>query len=159
MSDKKAKNAMNLEQIRSLLELLAEYDVSEFRYEDEAMNLKLRVGAPVVAAPAMIQAPRQEIAAPAPVAQTSGQPAATNDAMPAVESPMVGTFYRSPSPDAPPFVEVGARVTEGQVLCIVEAMKLMNEIESDLAGTVVEVLVDNAQPVQFGQPLFRVRPD
>jgi acetyl-CoA carboxylase biotin carboxyl carrier protein len=75
-----------------------------------------------------------------------------------VTSPFVGTFYRSPAPDQPPFVEVGTVVRKGQVLCIVEAMKLMNEIESDVAGKVAEVLVENAQPVEFGQPLFRIEP-
>jgi acetyl-CoA carboxylase biotin carboxyl carrier protein len=71
---------------------------------------------------------------------------------------MVGTFYRSPAPGAPAFVEVGATVAKGKTLCIVEAMKLLNEIESEVAGTVVEILVENAQPVQFGQPLFKIRP-
>ncbi|MEY3212556.1 MAG: acetyl-CoA carboxylase, biotin carboxyl carrier protein, partial [Pseudomonadota bacterium] len=74
-----------------------------------------------------------------------------------VNSPMVGTFYRSASPDAPPYAELGASVRKGQVLCIIEAMKLMNEIESDVDGVVVEILAQNGQPVQFGQPLFRVR--
>ena len=75
-----------------------------------------------------------------------------------VTSPFVGTFYRTPAPDQPPFVEVGAAVKKGQVLCIVEAMKLMNEIESEIAGTVVEILAENGQPVEFGQPLFRLEP-
>jgi acetyl-CoA carboxylase biotin carboxyl carrier protein len=75
-----------------------------------------------------------------------------------IKSPMVGTFYRAPAPDAPPYVEVGTRVKKGDTLCIIEAMKLMNEMESEVAGTVVEVLVDNAEPVEYGQVLFRVEP-
>jgi acetyl-CoA carboxylase biotin carboxyl carrier protein len=75
-----------------------------------------------------------------------------------IKSPMVGTFYRSPAPDAPPYVEVGSRVKKGDTLCIIEAMKLMNEMESEVAGTLVEVLVDNAEPVEYGQVLFRVDP-
>lgn len=75
-----------------------------------------------------------------------------------IKSPMVGTFYRAPAPDAKPFVEVGDRISRGQVLCVIEAMKLMNEIESEFAGRVVEILVQNAQPIQFGQPLFLIEP-
>ncbi|TNE88970.1 MAG: acetyl-CoA carboxylase biotin carboxyl carrier protein, partial [Deltaproteobacteria bacterium] len=102
--------------------------------------------APVAAAPA---------AAPAPAANA---PAADDPNLKTIESPMVGTFYRAPNPDADVFVKVGDSVSPGKVLCIVEAMKLMNEIESEVSGTIVEILVENGQPVQFGQPLFKIRP-
>jgi acetyl-CoA carboxylase biotin carboxyl carrier protein len=109
--------------------------------------------------PAPIAAPVPVALAPAPAA-----PAAKADAKPAdkpgvvVNSPFVGTFYRAPSPDSPPFVDVGQTVKKGQTLCIVEAMKLMNEIESEVDGTVAEILVQNATPVEFGEPLFRIVP-
>jgi acetyl-CoA carboxylase biotin carboxyl carrier protein len=93
-------------------------------------------------------------AAPAPVAATAGQPPGTH----ILNSPIVGTFYRAPSPDTDPFVEVGSRVKKGQVLCIIEAMKLMNEIESDIDGTIAEIYPQNAQAVEFGEPLFAIRP-
>ncbi|HKJ02322.1 MAG TPA: acetyl-CoA carboxylase biotin carboxyl carrier protein, partial [Longimicrobiales bacterium] len=81
-----------------------------------------------------------------------------DDGLVDITSPMVGTFYRAPAPDAPPYVEVGSKVSEGQTLCILEAMKLMNELECEVSGTVVEILVENAQPVEYGQVLFRVDP-
>jgi acetyl-CoA carboxylase biotin carboxyl carrier protein len=118
------------------------------------------LAAHAVAHPAPIAA-----AVPAPLAHVAPAPAAAKaEAKPAdkpgvlVNSPFVGTFYRSPSPDSPPFVEVGAKVKKGQTLCIVEAMKLMNEIESEVDGAVAEILVQNATPVEFGEPLFRIVP-
>jgi oxaloacetate decarboxylase (Na+ extruding) subunit alpha len=102
------------------------------------------------------------MAAPGPAVETSAPPAspkaADTDRLKAVTSPMVGTFYRAPAPDADPYVEVGATVDVGQTVCIVEAMKLMNEIESDVKGRIVQILVENAQPVEFGQKLFLVDP-
>jgi acetyl-CoA carboxylase biotin carboxyl carrier protein len=127
------------------------------------------VGAPMAAAPAVTVMP----AAPSPVAhhveaprpRPSAPPRAAAAEAPAdkkgghvITSPFVGTFYRSPAPDQPPFVEVGTSVKKGGVLCIIEAMKLMNEIEAEVAGKVAEVLVQNGQPVEFGQPLFRIEP-
>ncbi|MEN0061974.1 MAG: acetyl-CoA carboxylase biotin carboxyl carrier protein [Myxococcota bacterium] len=160
---------MDLEKIESLLKLLSSHEVSEFSWKDEEQSLRLRIGPPPapVAAPAAFTPPLQATPAPAPVAMPVATPAApaAEAAAPAadsslhdVESPMVGTFYRSPSPDAASFVEVGQTVSKGQTLCIVEAMKLMNEIEADVAGTVAEILVDNASPVQFGQTLIKIRP-
>jgi acetyl-CoA carboxylase biotin carboxyl carrier protein len=96
-------------------------------------------------------------AAPAPVAAAAPAKAEAKPGV-MVSSPFVGTFYRAPSPDAPPFVDVGAKVKKGQTLCIVEAMKLMNEIESEVDGIVAEILVQNATPVEFGEPLFRIVP-
>jgi acetyl-CoA carboxylase biotin carboxyl carrier protein len=106
------------------------------------------VAAPVVSGVGAAAAP-----ADAPASESDA-----DDGLIVVESPMVGTFYRAASPDSPSFVEVGALVAPGQALCIVEAMKLMNEIEAEVSGTVVEVLAENAQAVQFGQPLFKIRP-
>ena len=102
-----------------------------------------------MAAPALAAAPAAAPAAAAPAEDSS---------LVSVESPMVGTFYRAPSPDSENFVEVGATVSKGQTLCIVEAMKLMNEIEAETTGTVVEILADDSQPVQFGQVMFKIRP-
>jgi len=154
---------MDLEQIESLLKMLADHDVSEFRYKDEDRSIQLRLGpppasvAPVSPQPVAMPAVAPAAAPAAPAADAA--PASTeDDGLVVVESPMVGTFYRAPSPGAPMFTDVGQAVTAGQTLCIVEAMKLMNEIETEVAGTVVEILVENAQPVQFGQPLFKIRP-
>ena len=144
---------MDLERIEALLLLLSEHDVREFQFRDGETQLKLRLGPPSVVNPA----PVAVLPAAAPVAATEPIPDA-DAGLVVVESPMVGTFYRSSQPGSPPFVEVGSSVASGAVLCIVEAMKLMNEIEADLGGTIVEILVENAQPVQFGQPLFKIRP-
>ena len=138
--------------LRSLLRLLDEKGVTEFEYEDEHLRLRLSRGA----RPAVITAaaaPPQ--AAPAP-ASMAAPPASEEDVL-WVTSPFVGTFYRAPSPDAPPFCEVGGVVKPGQTLCIIEAMKLMNEIEADAAGTILEVLVENGKSVEFGQRLFKLR--
>jgi acetyl-CoA carboxylase biotin carboxyl carrier protein len=120
------------------------------------------VHAPAATAPAMAPAPANAApaapsAAPTPAA---GAPAESSqpDGLVEIRSPMVGTFYRSPSPDAPPYAEVGARVSKGQTLCILEAMKLMNELESEVAGVVREILIENAEPVEYGQVLFRIEP-
>ncbi len=154
---------MDLKRIEALLQLLSEHEVNEFAYKDDDCSLRLRLG-PVPASPAPNGGPTLAIQAatpgPAPPREAAPAPvAAPEERFAAVESPMVGTFYRSPSPDAEPFVDVGDRVRRGQTLCIVEAMKLMNEIESEVSGTIVEICVENAEPVQFGQALFRVRPD
>ncbi|MFK7927114.1 MAG: acetyl-CoA carboxylase biotin carboxyl carrier protein [Myxococcota bacterium] len=150
---------MDLEKIEALLKLLTEHDVSEFQIKEEGMELELTLGPQYVAAP--VAAP-QMMAAPIAAAPAAAAPVeAVVDAdagLVGVESPMVGTFYRSPNPSAPSFVEVGSKVVAGQALCIVEAMKLMNEIEAEVSGEVVEICIDNAQPVQFGQVLFKIRP-
>jgi len=150
---------MNLKEIREILELLKGSDVSEFELGRGDTKLKLRRGpanAPAAASPAP--------AAPAAPARPAGEPPAAPAAPPKptykeILSPIVGTFYRAPAPDASPFVEVGTRVVKGQVLCIVEAMKIMNQIESDITGTIAAIIVENAQPVAYGQPLFHVTPE
>jgi acetyl-CoA carboxylase biotin carboxyl carrier protein len=150
---------ISLEQLKSLLETLEKGDVSEFEYEDEQLKLRLALGkkaAPVVHAAPVAYAPAA--AAPAPGA-AAAQPKSSDDDANAVfiTSPFVGTFYRAPGPEAANFVEVGSSVKQGQTLCIIEAMKLMNEIESDVAGTITEVLVDNGKSVEFGQKLFKLK--
>jgi len=154
---------MDLEQIQSLLKMLADHDVSEFRYKDEDRSLQLRLGpppAPVapMAVPQMAAPVPAALPAAAPAAADATSVAAADAGLVIVESPMVGTFYGSPSPGAPAFAEVGAKVTQGQTLCIVEAMKLMNEIEADSSGTIVEICAEDGKPVQFGQALFKIRP-
>lgn len=146
---------MELDRIEALMRLMKEHGVAELEYEDEAERLALRF-ATAAAAP-LVQA------APVVAAAPAGPAAGSGDAPPKVEghvvkSPMVGTFYRASKPDAPPFAEVGDKVSKGQTLCIVEAMKLMNEIEADASGVIAEICVENAQPVQFGQALFRIVP-
>ncbi len=157
---------IDLKKLRSLLKVLTDGDVTEFEFEDENTRVRLTrgpSGAPmVVASPSMMPGsimPASMSAPPAsmPPESVSPESKADDPNLVTVTSPFVGTFYRSPSPDAPPFVEVGSAVTEGQALCIVEAMKLMNEIEADQSGTVAEILVENGKPVEFDQPLFRLR--
>jgi acetyl-CoA carboxylase biotin carboxyl carrier protein len=150
---------ISLEQLKSLLETLEKGDVSEFEYEDEQLKLRLALGkkaAPVIhAAPAVAAAPLAAVAA-APAAAAK----ASDDADPNVvfiTSPFVGTFYRAPGPDSANFVEVGSTVKQGQTLCIIEAMKLMNEIESEAAGSVLDILVENGKSVEFGQKLFKLK--
>jgi acetyl-CoA carboxylase biotin carboxyl carrier protein len=145
---------IDLQQLRSLLQTLAEGNVCEFEFEDEKVRIRLTRGdlARAAAEPAPIaRAPAAEGHAPPPPKD------AVEDNTVFVTSPFVGTFYRSPSPDAPQFVELGSVIREGQALCIVEAMKLMNEIEADCSGTIVEILAENGKPVEFGQKLFKVR--
>ncbi|HET9932708.1 MAG TPA: acetyl-CoA carboxylase biotin carboxyl carrier protein [Polyangiaceae bacterium] len=144
-----------LEQLEALLKTLEEKKVGEFEYEDEKIRLKIGFGrAPAAAAQAHFvhAAPA---AAPAPAAAAAVE---VNDASIAfITSPFVGTFYRAPSPEAENFVEVGAQVKKGQPLCIIEAMKLMNEIEAEVGGTIVEILVENGKSVEFGQKLFKIK--
>jgi len=151
---------MNLKEIREILELLKSSDVSEFELGRGDTVLKLRRGpanAPVLLPP-LPPAPPAAPARPAvePPAAASVPPKPTYKE---IVSPIVGTFYRSPAPDAAPFVEVGTRVVKGQVLCIVEAMKIMNQIESDTTGTISAIIVENAQPVAYGQALFHITPE
>jgi len=153
---------MNLKEIREILDMLKGTDVSEFELGRGDTVLKVRRG--VVSGPPAAYAPPSGTAAPAPAAPRPEEAKALPKipALPAhkeVVSPIVGTFYRAPAPDASPFVEVGTRVVKGQILCIVEAMKIMNQIESDTTGTIAAILVENAQPVAYAQPLFHVVPE
>lgn len=139
-------------------------ELTEFEVEEQGFKLRIKRGAegqPVVlSAPAAHAASAREAAAPAapaPAAAPAAAPAGDEAGYAYVKSPMVGTFYRSPSPDNPSFVEINAKVDEKTVVCIIEAMKIMNEIQAETKGTVVEILVENGQPVEYGQRLFKVK--
>jgi acetyl-CoA carboxylase biotin carboxyl carrier protein len=161
---------MDLDQIRRILDLVREHELSEFEIEHEGLRLKVRKdanGAHVITPtshvmPAM-PASGAALAAPptpAPIGGTAAPAAADlgdEIEMAVVKSPIVGTFYRSSEPSTPPFVEIGASVKKGSVLCIIEAMKLMNEIDSEYDGEIVNIYVENGQPVQYGERLFAIR--
>ncbi|AXQ29877.1 acetyl-CoA carboxylase biotin carboxyl carrier protein [Solimonas sp. K1W22B-7] len=152
---------MDLRKIKTLIDLVEQSGISELEVKEgeESVRISRNTG-PVtqyLTAPHMM-APPAALAAPAPAAPAAAAPAArpVSDNRHIVKAPMVGTFYRSPSPGAKSFVEVGQTVKAGQVLCIIEAMKMLNQIESDKAGVVVEILADNEKPVEFDQPLFAI---
>jgi acetyl-CoA carboxylase biotin carboxyl carrier protein len=161
---------MNQKELKELIEFLIEKDIAEFELERGDVKVKIkRAGEHTVmyASPEMhrpmagsIPEPRQAASA-APAVSSSAVPApvvAAAEDLHVVKSPIVGTFYEAPSPGAPPFVKVGDTVEVGQVLCIVEAMKLLNEIESDVAGEIVKKMGSNGQPIEYGQELFTIRP-
>ena len=159
---------MNQKELKDLIDFLVEKDITEFELERGDVKVRVKRGTE----PVVIPAPSIPIQIAAPVAGEASRPApaapAAAPAAPAeaaeeaglhiVKSPIVGTYYEAPSPGSPPFIKVGDEVTAGQVLCIVEAMKLMNEIESDVAGEIVKILVTNNQPIEYGQSLFAIRP-
>ena len=156
---------MNQDEIKELIEFLAEKDIAEFEMERGDVKLRIKRAQTVFTAPVAASYPAP-VAAPAPPPQAIPSAAACGSAASAhekeegvdiIKSPIVGTFYEAASPGSPAFVKEGDTVAVGQVLCIVEAMKLMNEIESDAAGQIVKILVSNGQPVEYGQPLFKVR--
>jgi len=156
---------MNLKEIKELVQFLNEEEITEFELERGDVKLRIKRGVPE-----SVQAPAERIiavhsapASPAPVPVASAAPPVPEPPKPEaglhmVHSPIVGTYYESPSPGSPPFVKPGDSVEAGQVLCIVEAMKLMNEIEADVAGEIVKCLVKNGQPIEYGQDLFVIRP-
>lgn len=151
------------DQLRQLLALLGESDIQELRLEGDDFRLEVRRNLPATAAPVTVlqAAPPAVAATPAPAPAPSAPPppaAAARSDLQAITAPMVGTFYRAPAPGEAPFVEVGSRVTPGQPVCILEAMKLMNELEAEISGDVVEILVENGTPVEFGQVLMRIKP-
>jgi acetyl-CoA carboxylase biotin carboxyl carrier protein len=170
---------LDLKQIKQIIDLMKRSELSEFAVEEEGFKLKIRRGfnglpvvssgrgsshpfvpgpetTPPFAATAPAPAPAQAPAAPA--AQAAAPAAGQDEAgVIYVKSPMVGTFYRSASPESKPFVEPGTKVAENTVVCIIEAMKIMNEIQSEVSGTVLEVLVENGQPVEYGQRLFKIK--
>ena len=155
---------MNIDEILKIAELMTTHDLTEFSIESEDLKLSLKRGSreyhPVAAATAVPAA-----AAPQPPqTQTPESDAAAADSAPVsdtvtINSPIVGTFYRASAPDADPFVKIGSNVTEDSVVCIVEAMKVMNEIKSEKMGVIKRVLVENGQPVEYGQPLFEIEPE
>jgi len=143
---------MNFELIERLIQLLEDSSLDELEVEEE--GFRVRLGKHGVAAMPAVMASPAAAAAPAAAETPSGLPEGTVT----IDAPMVGTFYRAPAPDAPPFVDVGKSVSDDTTVCILEAMKVMNEIKAKMRGTIVEILVENAQPVEFGQPLFVVKP-
>jgi acetyl-CoA carboxylase biotin carboxyl carrier protein len=156
---------LNHDQLQHLLALLGESDIQELKLEGDDFRLEVRRNLPSAAPTAVFQAsaaPAQvlQAAPPLPVAPSAPPPpaAASRGDLLEVTAPMVATFYRAAAPGEAPFVEVGARIKVGQTVCILEAMKLMNELESEVGGEVVEILVENGTPVEFGQVLMRVRP-
>ncbi len=162
---------MDLKQIKQLIDLMQRSDLTEFAVEEEGFKIKIArassagaapvvVAAPVAAIPAVASAPAPAAASAAPSAPASAPaaaPAGDEAGVVYVKSPMVGTFYKAASPESKAFAEVGTKITETSVVCIIEAMKIMNEIQSEVKGTVVEVLVENGQPVEYGQKLFKVK--
>lgn len=161
---------MDLKQIHELIKIINKSNIGEISIEDKDGKVTIKqkeeqvvtVAAPVQAAPQVYNvapaAPAQPSPSAAPAAPSAPVAAPKTDNLITIKSPMIGTFYRKASPDKPPFVEVGSEVTPGTVVCIIEAMKLFNEIESEVKGTIVKVLVDDASPVEYDQPLFLVEP-
>ena len=143
---------MDLRKLKKLIDLVQESGIAELEITEGEEKVRIARGGAVTVAQAQAASAAAPAAAPAP-APAAPEPPAASDGH-AMKSPMVGTFYRAPSPDAKPFVEVGQVVKEGQTICVIEAMKLMNEIEADASGTVKAVLVENGQPVEYGQALF-----
>lgn len=174
----KEANTLDLKQIRQIVSLMAENDLSYFHFEQDGAKLELRRGSdfdaakdllkampvPVAASPAPASA--APLAAPAPAHTPAAAPAAAapvhdaaaDPAGPTINSPMVGTFYRSPGPGESAFIKVGDSVDENTTVCIIEAMKVMNEIKAEARGTVTRVLAEDGKPVQYGQPLFELKP-
>ena len=158
MSEDKSRKGWDLAELRRLVTLMRANDLVEVEIEGEGRRVKVvRAGAPGAWAAAPSAPPPAVVTAAA--AAPAAAPAAPKESRGLeIPSPMVGTFYRSPSPDASPYVEVGDRIGKDTPVCIVEAMKVMNEIKSEVAGEILEILVQNGEPVEFGQPLFLVRP-
>ncbi len=155
---------MDLNLIKKLIKVVENSEVTEFSVQEGDLKIKIsKNGGNTVQ---QITVPQQMAATPQPVAEAPKSEAAPkaeetsqDENLYEVKSPIVGTFYRAPAPDADPYVQVGDKVGQGTVLCIVEAMKLMNEIESDVSGTIVKILVENATPVEYNQPLFLIKRD
>ena len=149
---------MNIKEIKEMIQLMNENNLTELELEKDGLKLRLKKNAGGLVETSMIQESRP------PMAESHREPADLKESakpVPAapkqtIKSPMVGTFYAAPAPDAPPFVQIGSQVEGGQVVCVVEAMKLMNEIKSEVRGKISEILVNNGDPVEFGQPLFSI---
>ena len=160
---------MDIKEIQNLIKFVAKSGASEVKLEMDDIKITIKTGSEsdttIVHQVPATQIPQQVMAAPAPVAAAAppaveSKPAAVSEESKyiTIKSPIIGTFYRKPSPDKPLFVEVGQSIGEGDVLCVIEAMKLFNEIESEVSGKIVKVLVDDSSPVEFDQPLFLVDP-
>ncbi|MFM7265262.1 MAG: acetyl-CoA carboxylase biotin carboxyl carrier protein [Cyanobium sp.] len=160
---------LDYDQLRALLALLGESDIQELRLEGDDFRLEVRrnmpgppavtmVPSPVATTPVVPLAGAASVPPAAPPSPPPPAPPAARSDLQEITAPMVGTFYRSPAPGEPSFVEIGNRINAGQPVCILEAMKLMNELESEFSGEVVEILVENGTPVEFGQVLMRIKP-
>jgi len=157
---------MDLKEIQNLIKFVAKSGASEVKLEMDDVKITIKTGSDnettiVQQVPVQAAAPVVQQQAPAPVAvapESPAAPASDDSKYITVKSPIIGTFYRKPAPDKPVFVEVGTDIKEGDVLCVIEAMKLFNEIESEVSGKIVKVLVDDSSPVEFDQPLFLVDP-
>ena len=155
---------MDLKDIKAIIDLMRKNSISEFELERQDFKIKLKRGGAGVAAPVYEDGSVVTYAPPLILPGGAGGPASTPaPAAPSneleIKSPMIGTFYRSPSPDSASYVEVGTEVTPETVVCIIEAMKVMNEIKAEARGVITQVMLDNAKPVEFGQPLFKIRPN
>ena len=165
---------MDLKELKEILQILDDREITEFELEEEGRKLRICKARPLpaghaaatgalaaavpAAPPSAPPAPRPSAATAASAPEAAPAAAGTEAGLTVVKSPIVGTFYRTPDPNAPPFVNVGDRIRVGQVLCIIEAMKLMNEIEAEVAGEIVRIHHESGHPVQYGEPLFTVRP-
>jgi acetyl-CoA carboxylase biotin carboxyl carrier protein len=157
---------LDLKQIKQIIDLMKRSELTEFAVEEEGFKLKIcrgTNGVPVVTSNAGLTAVPEAAAASAAAAAATLASSSQNGgdkedpSITYIKAPMVGTFYRAPSPESPPFVEVNAKVSENSVVCIIEAMKIMNEIQAEVKGTVVEILVENGQPVEYGQRMFKIK--
>lgn len=149
---------MNIKEIKEMITLMNENNLIELEIEKEGMRIRLKkTGAGIEAGQGPIIVEQQRVYGQAQRESPALEQASSSKSI-EIRAPMVGTFYRSPSPEAPPYVEVGQVIEPGQVVCIIEAMKLMNEIKSEIKGKVLEILVDNAEPLEFGQPMFLIEP-
>lgn len=153
---------VDLKKLRELVKLMVDNEIAEVDLQDETEHIKLKRGAegqPVMVTPQPLAAPAPVAAAPAAPAAAAPAAAPVDDGLVDITSPTVGTYYSSSSPDAKPFVSAGSKVSDDTVVCIIEAMKVFNEIKAEVRGTIEKVLVENGQAVEFGQPLFKVKPN
>ena len=169
-AERHSNAAPDLSQISEILSFMEQHGLDEFEYQNSNLHIRLRKAshaappfraqhpAPEIFSAAPPAAPLAAPSAPAPAAPAAPAPPESSADLHVIKSPIVGTFYSSPTPGAAPFARAGDRVQAGQVLCIIEAMKLMNEIESDVAGEVMRIFVENGQPVEYGEPLFAIHP-
>jgi acetyl-CoA carboxylase biotin carboxyl carrier protein len=149
---------MNIKEIKEMISLMNENGLVELEIEKEGMRIRLKKtssGTEVFSGPIMVERERAPDELPKEITQA---PEKISTKTVEIKAPMVGTFYRAPSPEAPPYAEVGQIIESGQVICVIEAMKLMNEIKTEIRGKVLEILVDNAEPVEFGQSMFLIEP-
>jgi acetyl-CoA carboxylase biotin carboxyl carrier protein len=153
--------SLNMDEIRELADLVDEHGFTDFEFENENIRVRLskQVAAPVFSAPQSYQPAPLSAAAPqtTPVVETAAAPVDEDAGLFKITSPIVGTFYRSPAPDKPSYVSEGSQVSPETIVCIVEAMKLMNEIQAETSGEIVKIYVENGQPVEYGQPLFGIK--